>query len=66
MENNNVFDTPVYNLKDYANKKALEDHLEFKINAVVELHASVWDITNIERKITDTTASAKISMKRKQ
>lgn len=66
MVNSNVFDTPVYNLKDYGTKKALEDHLEFKINAVVELHASVWDITNIERKITDTTASAKISMKRKQ
>lgn len=65
MDNKNVFTTPTYELKDYGTKVALEKHLEYKINAVVELHVSIWTIDNIERNITDTSASAKIYMTRK-
>ena len=65
MNNKNVFDTRVYELENFENKAKLEEHLEFKINAVVELHVSIWNIDNIERNITDTTASAKIYMTRR-
>lgn len=64
-EKNNVFTTPTYELKNFKDKKELEGHLEFKINAVIEVHASIWTIDKVDRKVTDTTASAKIYMTRK-
>lgn len=63
--NTNVFETRVYELKDFKDKEDMEKHLEFKINAVIKEHSSIWNITNTERNITDKTASAKIHMTRK-
>ncbi|MDD2376765.1 MAG: hypothetical protein PHD15_04190 [Clostridia bacterium] len=65
MENENIFRTREYNLKDYVTKAKLEEHLEYKINAVIEVHESIWTIDKIERKITDSTASATLYMTRK-
>lgn len=61
----NVFDTRVYEVKDFTDKEAMVAQLEHKINAVVLEHVSIWEITSIDRSITDKTASAKIFMKRK-
>lgn len=67
MENNeNVFTTPTYLVNNFVNKHAMEVHLEYKINAVIEAHEDLWNITEIERFVTDDTASATISMKRKK
>jgi len=65
MENKNVFTTPVYSIEDFGNKAELERHLEFKIESVIEVHATVWGIDRTDREITGSTASAKIFMTRK-
>lgn len=65
QSNTNIFETRVYELKEFANKEAMVQHLEHKISAVIAEHKPYWNITNTERNITDKTASAKIHMTKK-
>ena len=65
MDKNNVFTTPTYYINNFKSKDELEKHLEFKIAAVKFEHSTVWNIVNVERNITETTAFAKIFMTRK-
>jgi hypothetical protein len=60
----NDFETRTYDLREFGSKEEMLKHLEYKISAVVKEHTPYWKITNIERKITDTSAKAIIHMER--
>lgn len=58
----NIFTTQIYYLKDFESKAEMLEHFEYKIKSVIEEHESCWKIENVQRNITDDTASAIIYM----
>ena len=61
---NNTFQTPTYYVSDFGLIEAVKNHLEYKIQAVIDDYKGRWKINDVKRQVYADRACATIYMSR--